>query len=158
MIWKPLREWFLGQEWNARWEPTLEGDDMLGLLSSDDMVMGSTDKDLHTVPGLHFNWDRADRGVYMVPPEQAMDFFLMQVLTGDSVDGYKGIPGVGPVAARKILEKDSSWEGIVKAYEKAGLSEAEALDTARCAWVLRGDDFDFDTKTVRLWTPDRLEA
>jgi DNA polymerase-1 len=158
ILWKPLRDWFLSEEWSARWEPGLEGDDMLGLLATDETVIASIDKDLKTVPGRHFNWDRADEGVVEVTPEQAQRYFLEQVLTGDKTDGYAGVPGIGPVKAAKVLDAspENPWDAIVRAFEKAGLSADVALDTARCAWVLRGEDFDFDTKAVRLWTPELL--
>ena len=164
IIWKPLRDWFLGEEWGALWQPRLEGDDMLGLLHChvEDRIIATIDKDLRTVPGRHYNWDKPEQGVYTVTPAEAQEFFLTQVLTGDKTDGYGGVPGIGPVKAAKLLEpyvrglQIDPWSMIVAQYVKAGLSAEVALDTARCAWVLRGGDYDFATKEVRLWTPDRL--
>jgi DNA polymerase-1 len=167
MLWKPLREWFL-EEWGAHWEPSLEGDDMLGLLHRGapgftlgidvDSIIATIDKDLRTVPGRHYNWDHSEYGVYDVTPEEAQEFFLTQVLTGDKTDGYGGVPGIGPVKAAKVLglSRSDPWGAIVRCFEKAGLSAEVALDMARCAWVLRGDDYDFAAKEVRLWSPDRL--
>jgi DNA polymerase-1 len=158
---------FLFEEYAAVMEPDLEGDDLLGLLatqpSNDEFIICTIDKDLLTVPGLHFNWDKAEPGddgtlqPTCVDDAEAYYNHMTQTLTGDATDGYKGVPGVGPVKAAKLLEPlplERMWdEGVVPAFEKAGLSEEVALMNARCARVLRGDDYDFKTKTVRLWEP-----
>jgi DNA polymerase-1 len=46
------------------------------------------------------------------------------------------------------------WERVVSAYEKAGLSEAEAITQARVARILRASDYDFVNKSVKLWSPN----
>jgi DNA polymerase-1 len=43
------------------------------------------------------------------------------------------------------------WGRIVAAYEKAGLTEADALKQARLARILRYDDW--DGKSPKLWNP-----
>ena len=91
-------------------------------------------------------------------------YFFTQVLTGDAVDNYKGCPKVGPVKAQQILHKASLnitdltlrnvaiWEAIVATFEKAGLTEDDALIQARCARILRYEDLDLKGNII-LWTP-----
>jgi DNA polymerase-1 len=112
--------------------------------------------------------------------EQADRYHLFQTLTGDITDGYPGLPGTGPDRANAILdgrlwvriEKELSrgprkgqtvmewkaadhdgpvWTRIVAAYERQGLTEADAIKQARLARILRYDEW--DGRTPRLWTP-----
>ena len=146
--------------------PTLEADDVLGIMSTSegDSVIVTIDKDLDTIPGLHFNTLHPERGVYMVTPAMADAFFLKQALMGDTTDGYGGCPGIGPKTADKILapyitdtEVDitGAWGAITAAYIKAGLSETVALQMARCARILRSSDYDQQQEKVILWTPPK---
>lgn len=141
--------------------PTLEGDDVLGILSTlspvtrdvkyGEVVVCSIDKDFKTVPGFHYNFGKDE--LFEVTEQEADYWHLYQTLTGDAVDNYSGCPGVGPVAARKILDKSPTWDAVVAAYDKAGLGEEEALVQARVARICRASDYDFKTKQVRLWNP-----
>lgn len=167
--------------------PGLEADDVLGILATwrklkGDKVIVTKDKDLQTIPGLHFLSHREDEGVFEVSEEQADKWHLIQTLAGDITDGYQGCPGVGIETARKIIEEpfgweqyehtfksgpragttetrwrkrevDSPWEAVVSHFEKAGLSEDEALVQARVARICRASDYDFKKKEVKLWTP-----
>jgi DNA polymerase-1 len=159
--------------------PGLEGDDVLGILATGDVrgfrgekVMVSIDKDMRTVPGRLYNPMRPDAGIVETGEALANYAFYMQILTGDSVDGYPGCPGIGPKRADKILDEvctyeiggeaaESSkyeqwcWEEIVATYARAGLTEADALIQARCARILRASDYDFKNKEVIPWEPNR---
>ncbi len=164
---RPLRDYSM-QKYEAVEIATLEADDVLGIMATGPVEEGthnvvvSIDKDLNTVPGLHFNTMHPERGVYTVTLAMADAFFLKQALMGDATDGYGGCPGIGPKTADRILapyitetETDvaGAWEAIVAAYVKAGLSEAVALQMARCARILRHSDYDHINKKVILWTP-----
>ena len=142
----------------------LEADDVLGLLAGTpglgrikgEKIIVTIDKDLKTVPGLHYNPGRPEEGVVEVSLEQANYNHLLQSLTGDSVDGYSGCPGVGPVKAKRILE-DPSWESVVSAYESAGLDEDDALVQARVARILRWGEYSVQKEVVSLWNPPILK-
>ncbi len=147
-------------------KPNLEADDVLGIIatSGDKIVKGeklivTDDKDLLTVaaPQVHFEGKLRD---VCTPTELEADrWHLRQSLTGDSVDHYDGCPGFGPVSADKALAKfdgdiSKFWqEAVVPAYEKKGLTEADALVQARCARILRAQDFNFKTGAPILWEP-----
>jgi DNA polymerase-1 len=160
----PMREW-IADRWETFIRPTLEGDDVCGILLTSPFARGSEkilvslDKDMMTLPGKHVNYLKAFRDddwtVTEISTQEADYNHLMQTLTGDRTDGYPGCPGVGPVNARKILDvpvKDQ-WAAIVAAYEKKGLSEQDALDNARVARIIRHRDFDYKAKTVKIWNP-----
>jgi 5'-3' exonuclease len=96
---------------------------------------------------------------FNVTPEEADYWFWTQCLTGDPVDGYKGVPGIGAVSSKKILEAagDNPWQDIVAAYVKAGQTEEDALRNARLARILRPGEYNSTTKEPILWTPPSLE-
>jgi DNA polymerase-1 len=160
ILYHPLREYFT-EEHAAVCYPRLEGDDTLVLMQHDSYpgktIIASVDKDLMTVPGTHFNWNKTERGVFEVSEREALDAFFNQVLTGDSSDGYPGCPKIGPVKAAALLKgwttEEDAWDRIVKAYKKAGQEERHALMNARCAHLLRPFQYDEFKHRVRLWQP-----
>jgi DNA polymerase-1 len=149
-----IRGW-VEENTESYWEPTLEADDLLGILATQKgAIMVTVDKDMDTIPGVRVNpkdWARTEQTV-----ESADRFFYFQTLTGDAVDNYKGCPGVGPVGANKILDAECSWAAVVAAFEKKGLTEADALQQARVARILR--DEDYVNGEVVLWTPEEVAA
>lgn len=159
LVLKTLKE-FLVKERGAYFRPGLEGDDCMGILATranpkgEQRIIVSIDKDMKQIPGLYCRWP--DPEVVTITDIEADRFHLIQTLTGDVTDGYSGCPGVGPVKAAKIIYEAplaEEWPLIVKAYEKAGLTEADALVQARCARILRASDYDFNKKEPILWTP-----
>jgi DNA polymerase-1 len=131
--------------------PNLEADDVLGLRSGKDTVIVSWDKDMKQIPGKHYN--PISDEVFEVSPEEGYRYFLTQVLTGDRVDGYTGLPGCGPVKAENILNASCTWDSVAAAYTRAGLTEQDALRQARLAYILK-DPTDYNSHNeVRLWTP-----
>ena len=135
----------------------LEADDICGLIATNpankNVVIVSDDKDLKTIPCRLFRQNE----LIEITPEDADYNWMFQTLAGDPSDGYPGCPGIGPKNAEKILADhkgvESIWPHVVKAYEKAGLTEADALTQARFARILRWGDYDEKTKEVKLWKP-----
>jgi 5'-3' exonuclease len=133
----------------------LEADDLLGMrchLTSQNVVLISADKDLRQISCRQWN---GSEEVHPTPLE-CDRFFYQQVLTGDPVDGYKGCPGIGLVKAKALLDKTPPelwWEAVVNAFVKAGLTEADALTTARLARILRPGEYDWKDRSPILWTP-----
>jgi DNA polymerase-1 len=154
--------------WSVSEKPGLEGDDILGILATHPTliegpkVVWSQDKDLRGVPCTLY----PDLGGFIttITEEEADHWHLVQTLTGDATDGYKGCPGVGEVSAAKILGDptktgtgrsvpESPWRAVVGAYQKAGLTEEDALVQARVARILRWNEFNYETKEPILWQP-----
>lgn len=148
----------LADKWKAYLRPTLEADDVLGILATHptlvpgDKIVVSIDKDLLQVPGRVYNPRRET--MEHVSVEQADYRHMMQTLTGDTVDGYTGLPGCGPKGAAKMLAAYGvQWSTVVTAYEAKGLTEEDALVQARVARICRASDYDFKLKKVKLWQP-----
>ena len=143
----------------------LEGDDVLGIyatgkrLAKEESVIVSIDKDMKTIPASYFDYDNHTLTTYTV--DEANYNHLVQTLTGDTADGYKGCPGVGIKGAEKILadswrqdgtfDVDHGWLCVIAAFEKAGLDAAEALLQARVARVCRAEDYDFANRRPIPW-------
>lgn len=89
-------------------------------LGEDQVVICTMDKDLKQIPGIHFDYYRPRaketkynefghkipepcRGLNFYTREEARVFFWTQMLTGDSTDDIKGVPGIGPKRAEKAL-------------------------------------------------------
>jgi DNA polymerase-1 len=152
----------------VHWEPRLEGDDLLGLMATGtrwdgwERVIVSPDKDMRTVPGLLYNNWKPQLGTTLVTTEEADRYHLFQALSGDTVDGYTGVPGIGPKKAEKWLTDESAgatlWGRVVACYESKGLTEWDALVQARVARILRAGEFDVRTKEVKLWSPPQTEG
>lgn len=158
MLLKHLKE-YGKREYESYQMDCLEGDDVLGILATDDdfkrkykKVVCSLDKDFKTIPGDHYNFGKDE--FFSITPLEASYWHMFQTLTGDTTDGYSGCPGVGPVKAEKLLSGSYDfWEDVVSAYRKAGLCEEEALVQARVAYILKHEDYDFEKREVKLWTP-----
>lgn len=145
---------FLRDEYEVKEKPTLEADDVMGIIATNPKlypdyvkVIVSRDKDMQTIPGLLWHDDK----LKTISQEFADRFHLLQTLIGDKADGYPGCPGIGPKRAEKIVE--GGWPAIVEAFEKGGKDEDYALQMARCARILRHQDWDYKIKEPKLWTP-----
>jgi 5'-3' exonuclease len=146
--------------------PGLEADDVMGILATKpgktQRIIVSQDKDMKTVPSTV--WDGVDLTTYS---EAEADYWhLYQTLVGDTSDGYKGCPGIGPKKAEGLLEPavidedrhncsmvEGGWPIVKATYEKAKLTEADALVQARLARILRWTDWDGEKREPILWTP-----
>jgi DNA polymerase-1 len=143
------------ESYPSQLEEGLEADDLLGMRCHQtelNIVLISADKDLRQIQCRQWN------GTEEVTPtlEECDYFFFQQILTGDAVDGYKGCPGIGAVKAKALLDKTPRelwWEAVVNTFVKAGLTEADALQNARLARILRPGEYDWKARSPILWTP-----
>lgn len=142
----------------------LEGDDLMGILATaphkGERIIVSIDKDMKTIP---CNFARGmGAEVHTITEAEADYWHLYQTLTGDTTDGYSGCPSVGPKKAEALLELGATiadnWASVVKAYDKAGLGEEEALRQAQVARILRHTDYDNKKKVPILWQPPSATA
>ena len=153
----------------------LEGDDVMGILHTRDpesTVIVSTDKDMMTIAGDHYNPNKHyGCGIQRVSQAQADHWLYTQVLTGDSTDGYKGVTRCGPVAAEKILSElhgcdlvkgiPTYWHNpkaihtaVLDAYERSGQGVSAFLENFAMARILTDDYYISDPKTVLLPTAE----
>tara|TARA_R100000278_G_scaffold68091_1_gene54096 strand:- start:240 stop:791 length:552 start_codon:yes stop_codon:yes gene_type:complete len=158
---KPLALYAMVEQIKQRYESVsytgLEGDDVLGLLATSkrysNSIVVSPDKDMKTVPCTLIASDDME----LITKKKADRNWMLQALTGDTTDNFKGLIGCGPVTADKILGDAKTlpdmWDKVVKAYEKKKQTFADAILTARLSRILREGDFNYKTKEVELWTP-----
>jgi len=186
LLLEPIKQ-FMAEEYKSFRKPTLEADDCLGILSthpkliSGKKIIISEDKDLKSIPG--WLWNPAkDKKPYLITPEVADYWHMLQTLMGDTTDGYKGCPGVGKVTADELLKEpyllvpyeyefkrgkrkgeveirynkeptDDVWKAIVSLYESKGLTEYDAITQARVARICRHTDYDFQLQQPIYWNP-----
>lgn len=151
----------------------LEADDTLGILHTRDpdesTCVISIDKDLLTVPGLLFNPNKHHFPEDISPQEATWNWFY-QTLIGDSADGFKGAPGIGPKKAEQVLPRGKPllreptyvesllWDIVLEVFrakfDDADTAFEQAILNARLARILHYRDYDHATGTIRLWHPD----
>ena len=134
--------------------PMLEADDVMGIIGSKPgnegkVTIVSDDKDMKTIPGRLYR-PLSDE-LLEISEADADRYFLTQVLTGDTADGYKGVPGIGPKKAETIIGPRPHWGAVEKAYIDAGMTRDDALQQARLARILRWSDW--HEGEPKLWTP-----
>jgi DNA polymerase-1 len=176
VLYTNLREW-VEDAFECVWKPSLEGDDVAGILSGHAAkypgrrIIVSVDKDMLTVPGWLYRPHRKGEGLREITVAEADRAHMIQTLTGDPGDGYCGVKGIGPKKAEKILDAATSaaigwippgataeqiraahWRAVVETYERAGMTEEDALVQARLAYILRFGDY-HQAVGIRAWVP-----
>ena len=154
-----LREW-VEENYKVMCRPRLEGDDILGILATSPVIIKnpnkiiiSLDKDMKTLPARYYDSGKEERK--RITEQEANYNHMLQTLTGDTADNYKGLQGVGKVNTEKIINKDMTyqemWQAVLSAYREKGFTEKDALIQARVARILRYYDYDYKRKSVIYW-------
>lgn len=145
---------YLISEWNAELIEGMEADDALSIQATElgeGYVIASTDKDLKTVPGWHFN---PTKGEFLYMTEwESLQYFYEQILTGDRVDNIIGLYRVGPKKAQGILSEckteEEMFDACLEAYKSSPTLEGDPydrlLENARLLHMLRYEG--------QLWQP-----
>jgi DNA polymerase-1 len=101
----------------------------------------SIDKDLNQLPGWHYNPDPRFERVYTVNEDQAKDFFLKQMIIGDSIDNIPGIAGLGPIKAKEIINKTEIplYQLVIELYKYKYKDDWEShfLTNGKLLWIQR---------------------
>merc|ERR1712072_979146 len=105
---------------------------------------------MRQIPGRLFNMEEST----LINEVEGAKWHLIQSMAGDQTDGYSGIPGVGIKRAQTIFEdKGYSWKTVLESFKEKGMTEEDALVNARLARILTADDYDFNKKQPKLWSP-----
>lgn len=152
---KKLKNWAM-QTWQSVQIEGLEADDALGIAATSgkykNFVLYSPDKDLEQFPCRIWN----GKEEFTQTPEAAELKRWTQSLTGDSTDGYKGVPNCGPKKAEAILSKVKDgkyYEAVLDTFLSAGLTKEDAITNIRLATILSSDDWDAEKCQPILFTP-----
>ncbi len=96
---------FLIDKYNAIHHPELEADDLCLISKKQipDSFICAVDKDILKLEGTHYNYKS---NVWVeTTKEQALLYFWTSMITGDTVDFIKGIPGKGEKFAEKLFKE-----------------------------------------------------
>jgi len=137
----------------------LEADDILGINCTEPQddehrILVSYDKDLLTVPVTIYNtlnneWSN-------LSADAAERLFWTQCITGDATDGYYGLPGVGAVGAKPLVDElmaQPKWNRVntlIQMYAEYYLPADYALRQCQMAYILRHGDVD-EAGRIRLF-------
>ena len=149
-----LKKWCMST-WKSVMKPGLEADDALGIVATkgdvSNFVLVSPDKDMEQIPCRIYNL----KDEFTQTPEAAERKLFHQALTGDSTDGYRGCPGIGPKRADFILNNSAGdyWPAVVDTFKSCGLTEEVALKNLRLARILQSQDWDAEKQKPILYTP-----
>ena len=148
-----------------------EADDVVVYKKSkypDDYFLCAIDKDvLYQTVGTHYNYGNDE--LITTTPYDSLRFFYYQILKGDQVDGYKGVPNIGHVKANKILDEAEGnsnnleweyWTACIKAcMDTMKLSKKEAKEymtvQARMASMHQLRETSKNEYKVVLWKPPK---
>ena len=126
----------------------IEADDAVGIAAyavpEDETIMVHIDKDLNQFRGWHYNYKKKEK--YYVTEFEGLTAFYTQILTGDRIDNIVGLKGIGPVKAKKVLEKCTNeselYQAVLKAYED---DQQRVLENGQLLWLQRSPN--------QVWTP-----
>lgn len=128
-----------------------EADDDIAIAATDNYlksVIVSTDKDFRQVPG--YLYDPVKKTLSLVKEYDAYLSFFTQVLTGDRVDNIKGVKGIGPVKAAKILQDCADGTAMLEACRDVYGDDSELILNATLLYLKRHQD--------DVWTMERYYA
>lgn len=146
------------KSWDAEVAFDEEADDALGINQRvGKTIICSIDKDLHQIPGHHYNW--VTKNSRYITPMEAMHNFYAQVLTGDTTDNVctgtnLACPGIGKVKAWKALEGCQTEEEYF--HTTAGLFVANCPGDVESSYermVKTAQLIKIRQKEGEIWTP-----
>lgn len=119
-----IKQYFL-EKYGFITVPEYEADDVIVSLAvgmKENCIIASPDKDLRQIPGRFIDYGKPEFMVVEVDEVKSNYSFWLQMLTGDSTDNVAGVPGLGEVKGKKILDEcmdPMQYENSVKlAYNK----------------------------------------
>jgi len=102
----------------AVWATDREADDLLRIWAGEcrkygiEYIVASIDKDLKCIPGKY--WNIKHKKLTKISEEYAMRFYYEQLLKGDPTDNIPGLPDIGDVTAKELLEDYNTEEEFQK--------------------------------------------
>jgi len=115
--WEPIIKAHLCEKWGFFIPLDIEADDVMSgvwhlLQPNDQIVICSPDKDLTQIPGLHYDYKKLGE-IRSMSDFQSGHMLCTQMLTGDTTDNIKGIPGLGDVKVKALLSSASTTDELM---------------------------------------------
>lgn len=132
--------------------PYLEGDDTCRIIFEDNnykaeyqKVIVSIDKDFYSVPCNFFRDLNNNTIIEKVGENDAAQHLYYQVLVGDTVDNYKGIPNFGDKKYQELIDnkKRLTFEDIAKLFQDYGLTKDDMEYNYRCAEIVNQINYNY---------------
>lgn len=123
-----------------------ETDDRIAIRATQnpEAIIVSLDKDFHQLVCGHYNFVKKE--LFYVTEKEAVYNFYMQFLVGDSADNIKGVKGIGPKKAEKLLKDKTELEMYAICVDKLG-SEERAIENGILLHLRRKDN--------EIWQPPK---
>ena len=101
-------------------------------------IVCTIDKDLRQLPGNHYHL--VNQSITYVDDLAAAQVIPYLMLVGDSSDNIKGVAGIGPVKAKRIIEASDSIENLYDTVRKLYNDDDRYEITRRLVTVLRSQE------------------
>ena len=132
-------------KWNAYVSHNREADDDVCIAANmhSHCIIAHIDKDLDQIPGSHYNYVK--KKFYNIGKHEGLRNLYTQALVGDVADNIKGVRGIGPVKAKKLLkdchtEKDL-YTTVLSVYNNSMDNGKERLhENMNLLYLLRSED------------------
>lgn len=150
---------FLKNKYGAEITTGQEADDALGIKQAEHnylavdkefpeykpTIICSIDKDLLQIPGLHYSITK--REITTVQHIDGIRHFYAQLLIGDRVDNIRGIDGIGPVKAGRLLDSIVDETQMFGRVRDTYNDDERLLKNGQLLWIRRqeGDEWKFPT-------------
>ena len=112
-------------------------------------VIASIDKDLYQAEGLHYNFVKKEwREVSRIEGTRQL---YLQLLIGDTSDNVKGVMGIGPVKAGKLLNHITNEYQMFEVVRDLYNDDERLLKNGQLLYIRRRDDeiWTFPSKQVK---------
>ena len=133
------------KKWNAEISEGMEADDVVSIMSykHPKSIIAHIDKDLDQIPGSHYNYVK--KVFYNVGKTEALRKLYTQALVGDTVDNIKGVRGIGPKKAEKLLKdchtEETLYNTVLSVYNNSMENGEERLhENMQLLYLLRSED------------------
>ena len=133
------------KKWNAEISQGMEADDVVSIMSykHPKSIIAHIDKDLDQIPGSHYNYVK--KVFYNVGKTEALRKLYTQALVGDTVDNIKGVRGIGPKKAEKLLKdchtEETLYNTVLSVYNNSMENGEERLhENMQLLYLLRSED------------------
>jgi len=133
--WRPTIHNEFKETWGFAAVQGLEADDAVVIAtekyrnSYDEIIIATFDKDLRNIPDITYYYMK-EHTIEKIDKLTAAKNFYMQMIVGDSGDHIPGLPGIGKVGAKRLLDGCSTVYSMFRVTVKAYSDMAKKIETA----------------------------